>query len=192
MTSAAEIFQNEIEQCLQGLDGTMNISDDILVFGKDTADHDKNLYAACDRLHENNITLNPEKCEYGKASVDFFGHTLSAEGIKPDKKKVEAIQNAQAPKDRSELASFLGLVNYVAQFIPDLVSIVDPLRQLNKKDVPWHWGTEQDTAMETLKDRIVSSTVYFACNQPVELLVDASPTGLGAILAQEHGVVAYA
>ena len=135
--SAAEVFQNAISSALRGLTGTLNISDDILVFGRTQQEHDARLVACLQRLRECNLTLNKDKCCFGKSHIEYFGHVFSSTGISPDKKKVDAIQNVSDPTNASEVRSFLGLVTYCSRFIPDLATVSAPLRELIKKDTPW-------------------------------------------------------
>ena len=93
ISSAAEIFQNAIRETLSGIKGAINISDDILVYGKTQGDHDGALRETFQRLREKCLTLNRIKCIFLKSSLEFFGYTFSDKGISADPKKVEAIIN---------------------------------------------------------------------------------------------------
>ena len=68
------------------------------------------------------MTLNFEKCEFDKPEISFLGHTLNEQGIKADIDKKKAVQSFRRPKNKEETASFLGLLTYVARFIPHLAS----------------------------------------------------------------------
>ena len=85
--------------------------DDILVYGKSFEEHDRHLQETMGKLQAANQTLNKEKCEFAKPSVEFLGHTINSEGEQADPKKVEAIRDMKAPKDRTEVWRFLGMVN---------------------------------------------------------------------------------
>ena len=91
-----------------------------------------------DRLLECALTLRKEKCELGLPSVKFLGHIISAEGITADPEKVKATVCARAPTSVSELRGFLGLVQYVGRYVPDLATVAVPLRELTKKSVEFH------------------------------------------------------
>ena len=195
VNSASEIFQNAISQVISGVQGAANISDDILLFSKGgISEHRELLRKVLQRLRDKNITLNREKCQFLKKRLEFAGHIWSAEGVQPDPKKVQAIVDAPAPTNVSEVRSFLGMVNYVSRFIPNMATISEPLRVLTKKDTEWKWGQEQESAFQSLKNSISSFQVmaFFDTNKEVTLLVDASPIGLGAVLSQDNQVVAYA
>ena len=97
------------------------------------------------------------------------------------------------------MRSFLGLAQHLARFIRDFASIAAPIRQLTHQNAKWVWGSEQQHAFDCLKARIATPEVmkYFSSSHKTELIVDASPVGLGAILTQvtaEGGtnIVAYA
>ena len=199
VNSAAEIFQKSIEEVLQGVEGARNISDDIIVFGKNQVDHDEALRAVLQRMRENNLTANPDKCLFNQSSIDFFGHHLSADGISADDKKISSLINASAPKNATEARSFLGLAQYLARFIKDFASISAPIRQLTHKNAKWVWGPEEQHAFACLKARMATPEVmkYFNPSLETELIVDASPVGLGAILTQltadgGMNIIAYA
>ena len=152
-----------------------------------------------ERLKERGLTLNRNKCEFNKTRLEFFGFIFSAGGISADPKKVAALQQASDPQDPTEVRSLLGMANYCSRFIKDFASIAAPLRDLTKKDTPWHWSPEQANALQVIKDSLSSDTVmsYFDPAKETELIVDASPVGLGAILYQktkegERRTIAYA
>ena len=88
--AAAEIFQHAISQLLADITGAINISDDIIVFGKTQADHDRTLNQVLQKVSDNKITLKAKKCEFKKSSLEFLGFNYG--GMKPDPKKVEDIQ----------------------------------------------------------------------------------------------------
>ena len=199
INSAAEAFQKAIEEALQGIAGARNISDDVIIFGKHQEEHDKALRNVLQRMRETNLTANPDKCLFNQSSIDFFGHRFSAEGISADEDKILALINASSPKSANEARSFLGLAQYLARFIKDFASISAPIRQLTRKDAPWVWGPGQQQAFASLKASMAASEVikYFDPQLKTELIVDASPVGLGAILiqitaSQERNIVAYA
>ena len=194
-----KIFQHTIQNVLSGIPGAKNISDDI-IYGKTQEQHDTALRAVLERLRENNLTLNKDKCEYNQKKLDFYGYTFSSEGISADPKKIESIQKSSNPANANELRSLLGLVNYVSRFIPDYATVTAPLRELTKKNTKWEWCDKHQQALDEIKNRLTSSSVmaYFDPHKQTEVVVDTSPVGLGAILAQKEPgtdqvrVVAYA
>ena len=91
------MYQFVIQQALQGIPGVRNISDDIIGFSKTRADRDRSLDQTLQRLCDRGLTLDKDKGLFSVAELVFFGFKISAAGLSPDDKKVEAIQNAQAP-----------------------------------------------------------------------------------------------
>ncbi|GAA6090226.1 uncharacterized protein K02A2.6-like [Tachysurus ichikawai] len=115
ISSAAEVFQNTIQQVLQSIPGVRNFSDDILVYGNTADAHNRSLEAVFQRLHENNLTINKGKCDFHKTSLEFFGYLFSNKGIAPDPTK----NDMPPPLNQSEMRSLLGMANYSVRFIPN-------------------------------------------------------------------------
>ena len=193
VNSAAEQFQNLIQSALAGLPGVINISDDILVFGKDPEEHKERLRNCLQRLREKNLTVNRKKCEFSKSSIGFFGHVFSSEGLSPSPDKVEALQDAAPPANKEEVRSLLGLATYCARFIPRLATITDPLRTLTKTDTEWIWEDQHDLALQEIKDSISEhcKMAYFNPQLKTEVVVDASPVGLCAMLVQHNDTTSF-
>ena len=198
ISSAPEVYQHVIQQSLQGCEGVANISDDIIIHGKNTEEHDRRLQRVLERLKEKNLTLNAEKCRFHMTQMVFMGLVLSDNGIGPAEDKVKAIVEAREPQSASEVRSFLGLANYNARFIPDFATVAEPLRRLTKKGVRFEFGEEQKNAFNELKRRLSSAETlgYFDKDAKTLIIADASPVGLGAILIQEQQgrerVISYA
>ena len=184
--SASEQYQHEIQIALAGIDGQENISDDTIVHGKDQAEHDARLETVIERLGERGLTINAAKCQFSMDKLIFVGMVLSANGISYAADKVEAITRAREPQNASETRSFLGLVNYCGCFIPDLATISEPLRRLTKAGTSFVFGKEQKEAFVELKKRLSNSETlgYLDKDAPTQIIADASPVGLGAVLTQ--------
>ena len=127
-----------------------------------------------------------------------MGHKFSANGVSLRNDKVAAIKNLRQPNRVEELRSFLGLLNFVGKFIPDLATATDPLRKLTKKGVPIVWDEEKEAAFYKLKAYLQEGFTlgYFNKNDRTQVYADASPVGLGAVLVQfdQHGprIICYA
>ena len=192
--SASEVFQKEIRNIVSDLEGVTNIADDILIYGSTQEKHDAALEALFRRLEDNGLTLNKQKCEFNRDKIEFFGIVFSAGGISPDEKKVEAIRATKPPTNISEARSLLGMMNFCARFISDYATVSEPIRRLTRKDTEWSWQNEQQTAFEKLTERLSENTTmaYYDPQKDSEIIVDASPVGLGAIFVQNGRVVSYA
>ena len=89
--------------------------------------------------------------------MEYLGHVVDAEGLHATARKLEAIVQAPVPQNVQQLRSFLGLVNYYTKFIPNLVTVLNPLNVLLKKDSRWNWSTDCAKAFQLAKDALTSS-----------------------------------
>lgn len=115
----------------------------------------------------------------------FLGHRIDAEGIHTTDDKLLAIQKAPAPRNVTELRSFLGLINYYGKFIPQAATLLHPLNALLCKNKVWKWSKECQRSFEAAKAALSSSSVlvHYDPDQPIRLAGDASSYGIGAVIA---------
>ncbi|CAB4036465.1 Transposon Tf2-9 poly [Paramuricea clavata] len=197
--SASGIFQHVISEQIRDIPNAINISDDIIIFGITQAEHDKALHEIFERFSLIGLTFNKDKCEFSQSQLTFFGFVFSGDGISPDPAKVSAIHNCPPPNSIKAVRSFLGMVTYCAKFIPNFSDLTEPLRELTRKNVPFCWISRHAKSFNAVKAALTSATVmaYFDQTKETELITDASPFGLSAILTQkvpgsdQQNVVAY-
>ncbi|KAM7281475.1 uncharacterized protein ISCGN_005727 [Ixodes scapularis] len=115
--AAAELFQNTVRQVLAGIPGVINISDDILVYGKTDQEHNDSLEAVLQLLGDCGLTLNPKKCSFSQWELTFFGQIFSAKGMQPDPAKVQAFLDMAPPNSPAEVRRLLGMITYSGRFI---------------------------------------------------------------------------
>ena len=137
VNAASGIFQNAISQLQHDLKGCKNYSDDIIVHGKDQAEHDANLDAVLRPLQEHGLRLNKAKCKFAQDHVTFYGHVFGRDGLAADTKKIET-------RNVSEVKSLLGMAQYGSGFIPNYASITSPLRELTLSDTQWIWDQRHE------------------------------------------------
>ena len=193
VNAAPEIFQHAMSDILHDIPGVTHFIDDIIVQGKDRAAHDASLTETLKRLTQRGVKLNKEKCLFGVNKLSFLGHTFGDRGISPEAQKIKAITSAKAPTSISELRLFLGMTQFVSRYIESYASITEPLRRLTRKTQPWKWGREQDEAFKNLKKLLteVGVMAYFDPKKETNVVVDASPCGLGAMIMQQGRVICY-
>lgn len=192
--TAPEVFQRVFYNVFQGLEGIGLYIDDLIVWGKDFEEHNDRLKKVLERAEQFNVKFNQNKCKFGLNEVNYVGHILTGDGIKPDRKKISAILDMSSPKNTKELERFLGMATYVSKFIPNFSQISNPLRLLLKKNVHFSWLDQHEQIFEKLKHLITTAPVlgYYDVRKPVTLSVDASQDGLGAVLLQSDKPIAYA
>lgn len=180
--AAPAIFQRTIEGILLGIPLVCVYLDDILVTGKTEEEHLQRLDDVLARLEEAGLRLKEEKCFFMLPSVEYLGHNISAEGLRPTQDKVRAITDAPSPQNVSQLR---GLINYYGKFLPNLSSKLAPLYQLLEKQNKWVWGLEQSHAFTEAKKQLTSTSllVHYDPELEVVLSCDASPSGIGAVLS---------
>ena len=190
---SSEIFQKRLMQALDRLDGTICIADDVLIFGRTSAEHDENLNKFFARCEDQGIKLSRDKVEYRVSAVTFHGHVLTASGLKADPEKVKAIESMPAPEDPKAVARLNGMVNYLSRFLPHLAEVMEPIRRLTHKGVEWEWGEQQKQAFETIKATVTKSPVlaYYNPDLPLVVQCDSSQYGLGAVLLQKGRPLDY-
>ena len=132
------MFQHRMSEFFEDVEGVRAIVDDLLIWGKDDDEHDARLKQVLNRAREVNIKFNAKKCRIRQEEVPSVGHVLSKEGLRPDPEKIRAVQEMQPPQNTKELKSFLGFIQYLAKFMPNMASESAPLRELLEKQVAWH------------------------------------------------------
>lgn len=192
--SAPEVFQNRFKQIFENCEGCDIYIDDIIVYGKNKIEHDERLRKVLKTAKKNNVKFNLKKCQFGKNSIKYMGHIISAEGITLDESKIIAIKELQTPKCKEDVQRVLGMLTYVSKFITNFSSETAPLRNLLKKDVIFTWGPEQEKALESLKNKLLTKPVlqFYNVNKEVVISVDSSKSGVGAVLLQNNLPCAYA
>ncbi|XP_026465960.1 uncharacterized protein LOC113369433 [Ctenocephalides felis] len=169
LKNAAQTFQRFINHIFQDFNFVYIYIDDILVMSTDMNEHRSHLQLVFEKLQEYSLTINLEKCAFGKDEVNFLGYKLSAAGYSPSPDRVEKIINYPKPSTVIELRRFLGMVNYYRKSIPKAANIQAPL-------------------YDKLKEALANTTLlHFPSSiANINLITDASTTAIGATLEQEE------
>lgn len=184
ISAAPGIFQRAMEELLKDIPGVFLYLDDILISGANEAEHLERLRLVLAKLQAAGLKLSIEKCTIGVSSVTYLGYMIDKEGIHPTKEKVQAIADAPAPTNVSQLRSFLGLLNFYRRFLPQASTMLEPLNRLLQSKTPWKWGKDQQSAFTECKRALLNSNalVHFNPKLPLVVVADSSSYGIGAVL----------
>ena len=190
---SSELFQKRLDQALEGLQGVIGVSDDVIVHGKDAEDHDKNLTSLLEKCRTLGIKLNKDKAELRKTKI-FLGHLVTKDGLQVDPEKLEAVREMPKPQDVEGVRRFCGFVHYLAKFLPKLSEVLEPIRQLTREGTTWIWTPTHDKAFETVQKLVTEARVlaFYNPEEGLTIQCDASQSGIGAVLLQSDRPVAYA
>ncbi|KAJ8333804.1 hypothetical protein SKAU_G00411230 [Synaphobranchus kaupii] len=188
LSSAPSAFQKMMATILQGLPGVQNYLDDVIIYGATADEHDRKLKAVLRSLKDAGLQLNDDKCHFNQTSLRFLGHSVSAQGILPDKDHIEAVLNAPALADAAALRSFLGLVSWYSKFLPNYATVVEPMRACIRQDTDYIWTDEAQTSFTKVKELLVGSPALalFDPALPTVISTDTSDYGLGLGRAGMH------
>ena len=190
-SNATDLFETCIHEILQGLDGCTNIADDVLVFGTTYDEFKANVIAFLDCCVQEDMHLNLDKVKIDCLKVPFFGNVLSKDGLSPDTRKVELIQQWPTPTNHKELQSFLGTVNYLSRFLAFLSDLCAPLQSLLKKDTEFVWMPMHQQAFDQLKLHVSNDVKlqFYDASKPLYIEVYTSKKGIGAAMLQEDPIM---
>jgi hypothetical protein len=113
--------------------------DDLTIFSNSDAEHLKHLRQTFDKCRKFGLSLNPKKSHFSMQEGKLLGHIVSKYGIKVDPKRVEAIDKINIPRNKKEIQSFLGRINFLRRFIPNFVEIIKLITDMLKKDNEVKW-----------------------------------------------------
>jgi hypothetical protein len=185
IASSPGIFQRTMDTLLEGIPGVCTYIDDILVTGKDEASARLTLGKVLDRLLKAGIRIKRDKCVFFAEVIEYLGHKIDRNGLRPLPDKIRAVTDAPRPVNVDQLRSYLGLLNHYAKFIKNLSTVLAPLYSLLKKNKVFEWGPSQESAFVKSKSLLTSETllVHYDSSKSLVLCCDASPYGLGAVLS---------
>ena len=123
----------------------------------------------------------------------FLRFVVSAKGVQVDDEKIKAIRDWPIPKNVSDMRSFHGLASFYRRFVKDFSTIASPLNDIVKKNVEFKWESEQEKALNTLKEKLTNAPILALpkFSKSFELECDVFNVGIGVVLLQEGHPIAY-
>lgn len=188
LKNAPATFQRVMDNVLKDLLNKICLvyMDDIIIFSTSLQEHICNLKQVFKKLKDHNLKIQLDKCEFLCKSVEFLGHVITTDGIKPNPKKIEVIKTFPIPRNPKEIKSFLGLIGYYRKFIKNFAQLTKPMTNCLKKDKEVVHNQEFINCFETCKKILTNDPIlqHPDFSKPFVLTTDASNYAVGAILSQ--------
>ena len=188
LKNVAPEYQRAMNTTLDGMigKGAFGYIDDIVIYAKTLKEHEKLFDEVMNCLRKSCWKLEPKKCEILQRDVTYLGHIISANGLNPDPKKIQAVREFPKLKNVKSVRQFLGLAGYHRQFIKDFERLAKPLTSLLKKNEAFCWSEDAGKAFLRLKEALCTAPVlkYPAMSKLFLITTDASGHAVGGILSQ--------
>jgi len=167
-------------------DFVINYIDDILIFSKSFEEHLQHLELLVKAILREGFRLKFTKCSFATHSVNYLGHVISKNTVRPLNNNLRSISDFPTPMNKKNIRQFLGKVNFYHKFLNNASVLLEPFHNLLRKNVPFVWSIECESSFRKVKDYLTSSPVLaiFERNLPIFIYTDASGVGIGAVLKQ--------
>lgn len=188
LCNAPATFQRMMSEVIRDLDNTYVYMDDLVVATNTRSEHLDALKKLFQRLSTAQLTINLAKSSFGLGKVTYLGHVIGNSKVMPKCTNVQTILDFPQPTTGKQLKSFLGMVSYYSKFIKNFSNITAPLYSLTSPKINFEWTREHTCIFDQLKSVMTSSPILQTpnFNKPFYLHVDASGTGFGGVLMQQH------
>ena len=194
LCNSPDIFQEKMSELMDGLEFVRTYIDDLLCLTKGSFDdHLEKIELVFQRLQEAGLKVNAKKSFFARSQLEYLGYWITRTGIKPVYDKVKAVMKIAEPKNRKELRSFIGVVNYYRDMWVRRSHVLAPLAALTSKTTKWKWEPQHSKAFAMAKRIIAKETllVYPDFNKPFQIYTDASHYQLGAVVSQDGKPIAF-
>lgn len=188
LKTAPATFQRTMNNVLRGLQGIhcLVYLDDILIYSNGLKEHLQKLRAVFERLRQTNLKVQLDKSEFLRKEVQYLGHTLTKDGLKPNDDKIKVVMDYPIPQTQTEIKRFLGFIGYYRRFVKDFSKICQPLTACLKKGKRVIIDNKYTEAFQKCKELLINAPIlqYPDMSKPFILTTDASEVALGAVLSQ--------
>lgn len=196
LTNAPATFQRTMEKALKGLLGTICLVylDDTLIFSQTLEDHYLHVRTVLERIRAAALKIEWRKCFWFQTSIDYLGHVISFNCVRPSPRKVEVLYRYDRPKTIKQLQSFLGLANHYRRFIRNFAEIAGPLHKSTENGKRFTWSEECQDSFDKLRTHLTVPTegdqvgvlILPNFDEPFRIETDASKESIGAVLSQKY------
>ncbi|KAL3178248.1 hypothetical protein MRX96_038758 [Rhipicephalus microplus] len=179
-------MQRVMRRTFDGLPRTATYMDDVGQGATTVKEALDSLNEALRRVVINGLEMDLRKCQLIQDEVSFLGYVIFTEGRTLDESRVAAVEKFEPHRNAKKLYSFLQFANHYRKFIPEFAKVTHKLRHLLAKDVPFVWTDAHEATVNAMKHALKNLPIFasFRPNCPTSVHVDASQTGLGAVLSQ--------
>ena len=190
LRNSAQSMQRFVDQITQGLPFVFTYIDDFLIYSKTMEEHRKHLKIILERLKNFKMSVNIDKCEFGKTELNFLGFIVNTKGIKPSPEKVTVILNLEKPKTVRDLQRFLGMINFYRSLLPNIAAFQESLNGFQRGSPPKNkklvWNEQQTKDFEEIKNLIANAALlaHPSPDADICLFVDASESSIGGVVQQ--------
>ncbi|KAI5327367.1 hypothetical protein L3X38_026763 [Prunus dulcis] len=164
--------------------------DDVVIKSPEEGDHISSLRKAFLRMRQHKLKMNPKKCVFGVQAGNFLGFLVHHRGIEVDKNKAKSIMEALPPRNKKELQSLLGKINFLRRFISNSAGKIQPFSSLLrvKQEQTFKWEEQHQRAFQEIKDYLSNPPVLSPPKRgrPLKLYVSASEVSIGSLLVQDN------
>ena len=188
LAQAPAYFQELMTGVLKDLPFAMAYLDNIMIYSSTPEEHLEHIKTVFEKLRHAKLSTKLSKCHFFTKEIQYLGHILGVEGIKPVPAKTEAIKAMHPPVNSKQVCTFLGLVGYYRKFIKNFAKIAKPLTMLTQMDIKFKWKETHHCAFMKLKEAIILAPIlrYLDTTKPYIVYTDASDDTCRAQLSQIH------
>lgn len=190
LVNSGASYSRLMRKVLYGANNLENYVDDILAHTSTTAKHMEVLRDLFERMRQAGLTLKPKKCFIGYEKMDFLGHTIGGNQIQPKEESIHKILEIPRPKNKKQVRSLIGAVNFYRGFIPRAAEMLKPFTDLTKNQMPQEvkWNEDLEIAFNNIKESLSKNPVLRLpdTKKIYVLQTDASGEGVAAVLMQEY------
>lgn len=147
---APEMFQHNMTALLASLDEVEVTIDNFSLFR--WGEHGARLDSKLNEIQQSGLKPKKDKCEFRKSEIEYFGHIISGDGVRPSEKRLTVIKKMSPPLNILELRGLIGLINYLWTILANLASIINPMADLLKFKRVWMWKSAKQTALDEIKE----------------------------------------
>jgi len=159
--------------------------DDLFVYDNTVEDHAGHLEYSLQKLRENHLFLEEVKCDLFLSHMDCLGHLIDDRGLHADTDKMACVRNWPGPKNLKDVQQFLGLIQYLAHFMPDITAYTGLLTAICRNGQPFYWKPLHETCFNHIKSVACKTPILKpivpSSNQPIWIICDTSMSGISSM-----------